>query len=135
FRYAYTTCLEQATAFLGGDPHTSRLAVLPVMPSERQWAGQARWFRCELMELAGLDRTIAERTGSLRDAPAGAGPLTTTCADVTLSADRSVVLAASFTSCASEHDVELTGAATLPDGEYPDPERLGELIAEACRQV
>lgn len=135
FRYAYTTCMEQATAFLGGDPHTSRLAVLPVMPSERQWAGQARWFRCEVMELAGLDRTIAERTGSLRDALANAGPLTTTCADVTLSPDRSVVLAATFTSCVAEHDVELTGATTLPDGEYPAPDRLDDLITEGCRRV
>jgi hypothetical protein len=135
FRYAYTTCLEQAAAFLGGDPQPTRLAVLPVMPSERQWAGQARWFRCEVVELAGLDRSIASRTGSLRDALAGSGPLSTTCADVTLSPDRSVVLAATFTSCADEHDVELTGAVTLPDGEYPDPQRLGSLIADECRQV
>jgi hypothetical protein len=135
FRYAYTACLDQATAFLGGDPHTSRLAVLPVMPSERQWAGQARWFRCELMEIAGLDRTIVSRDGSLRGALAGSGPLATTCADVTLNEDRTAVLAATFTPCEGEHDVELTGAVTLPDGDYPDPEQLASLISTGCRGV
>jgi hypothetical protein len=135
FRHAYTACLEQAAAFLGGDPHATRLAVLPVMPSERQWAGKARWFRCELMEIAGLDRTIVPRTGSLRGALASPGPLTTSCADVTLNEDQTAVLAATFTPCDAEHDVELTGAVTLPDGDYPDPQRLGELITEGCRDL
>ena len=135
FRYAYTTCLEQATAFLGGDPRASRLAVLPVMPSERQWLGRARWFRCEVMELAGLDRAIAPRTGTLRGGLAGAGPLTTSCADVTLNASRTEVLAATFTPCQGAHDVELTGAATLPEGDYPDARRLVELLSDGCIEV
>lgn len=135
FRYAYTTCQEAASGFLGGDHRTSRLAVLPVMPSERQWMGQARWFRCEVMELAGLDRTIAARSGTLRGALAEAGPMTTSCADVTLNAARTEVLAATFIPCEREHDVELTGAVTLPDGDYPDPTRLIEVIAEECRAV
>jgi hypothetical protein len=135
FRHAYATCLAQATAFLGGDPKGSRLAVLPVMPSERQWAGKARWFRCELMEIVGLDRTIVARSGSLRGALAGAGPLTTSCADVTLNEDQTAVLAATFTPCTGEHDVELTGAVTLPDGDYPEQARLAELITEGCREL
>lgn len=134
FRYAYTACLEQAAEFLGGDPHSSRLIVLPVMPSERQWAGHARWFRCELMEIAGLDRTIVARTGTLRGALADEGPLTSTCADVTLNADRTAVLAATFTACEGEHDVELTGAVTLPDGDYPE-ENLSDLLTDGCREV
>lgn len=135
YRYAYTTCQEAAVAFLGGDPHTSRLAVLPVMPSERQWAGRARWFRCEVMELAGLDRTVVARTGSLQDALAGSGPLTTSCANVQFNADRTEVLAATFAPCEGEHDVELTGAIALPDGDYPAADRLVELVDEGCREV
>ena len=135
YRYAYTVCQEAAVEFLGGDPHASRLAVLPVMPSERQWAGRARWFRCEVMELAGLDRTAVARTGSLRDALAGTGPLTTTCADVTFNEGRTEVLAATFASCDDEHDVELTGAITLPDGDYPGIDQLVELVDERCREV
>jgi hypothetical protein len=133
FRYAYTACQEAAVAFLGGDPHTSRLAVVPVMPSERQWAGRARWFRCEVMELAGLDRTVVARTGSLREALVGAGPLTMTCANVTFNAERTEVLAATFAPCEQEHDVELTGAVTLPDGDYPTPDRLVDLVDGGCR--
>ena len=43
------------------------------MPSDRQWAGQARWFRCELLEVTGLDRVAVRRSGSLQGAldPAG----------------------------------------------------------------
>ncbi len=135
FRYAYGVCLEQATGFLGDDPHTSRLVALPVMPTDRQWAGRARWFRCDLVELAGLDRTIATRTASLRGALAGAGPLTLTCADVTLSETRTEVLEVTFTSCERPHDVELTGAYTMPDGDYPERQRLADLTTDGCRSV
>ena len=135
YRYAYTACQEAAVEFLGGDPHTSRLAVVPVMPSERQWAGRARWFRCEVMEVAGLDRAVVSRTGSLQGALADSGPLTTTCADVRLNAERTEVLAATFTPCDRPHDVELTGAITLPDGDYPEADRLVELVDDGCRRV
>jgi hypothetical protein len=86
------------------------------------------------MELAGLDRTIVPRTGTLRDALGGTG-LGPTCADVTLSEDRTEVLGAAFTPCESEHDVELTGAFTLPDGEYPSADELFELTTDGCRDV
>ena len=140
FRYAYAECLGQASTFLGGDAFTSRLAVRPVMPTDRQWAGAARWFRCELLEVTGLDRAVARRTASLRGAldPAGDGgagsPLgtfATTCADVTLDANRHEVLGVTFAQCSAEHDVELTGAATLPEGDYP-ADRLGALTYSGC---
>lgn len=145
FRYAYTECLDRAAQFLGGDPDASRLAVVPVFPSERQWAGRARWFRCELMELAGLDRRVAGRSGSLRDAlaaePSSAagqgspiGPLATTCADVTLDdrADVLLVQAATFTSCERPHDVELIGTYTVPDGEYPGAAAIAARKSSGC---
>jgi hypothetical protein len=133
FRSAYVECVREAGEFLGGDPLTSRVAVVPVLPSDRQWAGQARWFRCELLELAGLDRTIAARTGSLRDALVGDGPLTTTCADVTLAGAPRVAVSVIFVPCARLHDAELTGAYTLPDGEYPGAG--GGLTNEGCQTV
>jgi hypothetical protein len=112
------------------------------MPSERQWAGQGRWFRCEVMEIAGLDHRIAGRSGSLRDAlsaPAGTGPgssigpLTATCATVTLTEDSHTVLGGTFVSCEREHDVELVGAYTAPDGDYPSRHALGALQSSGCR--
>lgn len=142
FRFAYTDCLTQATAFLGASPQASRLQIRPVMPSDRQWAGQARWFRCELLEVAGLDRVAVQRSGSLKGALDAAGDgghgsplgsLATTCADVTLNDTRREVLSFTFTPCEREHDVELTGAATLAegDGSYPGS-RLGSLTYTGC---
>ncbi len=135
FRSAYTDCAQRAVEFLGADPHSSRLVVLPVMPSDRQWAGQARWFRCELMEIGGLDRSIVNRTQSLRDALAGVGPLTTTCADVVLDAEGRNALEVGFVPCEESHDVEVVGAFTMPDGDYPDAARRQQLSRTACPQV
>jgi len=137
FRYATTTCLAQATDFLGRDPHTSALAVVAVVPSDRQWAGSARWFGCEALQVAGLDETIVARTDSLAGALTGSGPLATTCADVSLAGDHTVVLSATFTSCERPHDVELTGSYTVPDsgGDYPDAGTLAKLIGDGCRAV
>ncbi|HEY7222973.1 MAG TPA: septum formation family protein [Micromonosporaceae bacterium] len=135
FRYAYGECVRQAKTFLGRDPHTSALVVLPVMPSERQWAGQARWFRCEVVEIAGLDRTVVVRSESLRHALTGAGPLATTCADVQLNATHDQVLAVTFTPCGQEHDAELVGAYTLPDGDYPSAARIQSLTSTGCPPV
>jgi hypothetical protein len=135
FRFAYTTCSEQTAAYLGRGFQTSRLAMVPVMPTERQWAGQARWFRCELMEIAGLDRTIVERTASLRGALQPGGPLATTCAATTLNPTRTVVLTVAFTSCDAEHDVELTGAYAAPDGDYPGRQALAQLSTDGCQSA
>jgi len=135
FRFAYTACAEQTAGFLGRAFQTSRLAMVPVMPTERQWAGQARWFRCELMEISGLERTIVERTASLRDALRPGGPLATTCAATTLNASRTVVLTVAFSSCDVEHDVELTGAYTAPDGDFPGGQALAQLSTDGCQRA
>ncbi len=135
FRFAYTTCAEQSVAFLGRGFQTSRLAMAPVMPNERQWAGEARWFRCELMEVAGLNRAIVERTTSLRDALRPDGPLATTCAATTLNPARNAVLTVTYASCEAEHDVELTGAFTVPDGDYPGRAELSRLSTDGCQRV
>jgi hypothetical protein len=135
FKLATTTCLDKAAQFLGADPHTSATAVAAVVPSEREWQGDARWFRCEAMQVAGLDKTIVPRTESLAGALTGSGPLATTCANVALNADHTVVLTGTFIACDRPHDVELTGAYTVPDGNYPAAATLARLIGDGCRTV
>jgi hypothetical protein len=141
FRYAYDECVDRAAQFLGADHYESRLAVVPVLPAERQWAGMARWFRCELMEVAALDRTVATRTGSLRGALSGtdgvgaAGPLLPTCADTTLNETGNQATAVLFTSCEGPHDVELTGAYLLAEGDYPGGAVVGASTLDGCKRV
>ena len=132
FRSAYETCAERATDFLGADFHTGRLAILPVMPSDRQWAGKARWYRCELMEIMDANGTINPRSASLRDGLRGTKPLALTCGDEKLSADQKFLENITFTSCTSPHDIELTGMYVAPDIEFPGDDRVQPAALDAC---
>jgi hypothetical protein len=135
FRHAYDVCAHEATGYLGRDFHTSQLAVIPVMPNERQWAGRARWFRCEVFEVADSQRTAVERDSSLHGSLTGLGELTTTCADVTLNASRGAVTSFRYSPCGQPHDVELTGPFVLQDGDYPGRDRAGVLVSAGCQPV
>src|SRR5262249_5134027 len=133
--HAYDVCSHAATGYLGRDFHTSRLAVIPVMPSERQWAGRARWFRCEVFEVSDSQRSAVVRDSSLRGSLVGSGELTTACAQVTLNGARDVVTAFRYSPCEQAHDVELTGPYVLPDGDYPGRDHVGELVSAGCQPV
>jgi len=132
FRSAYETCAERATEFLGADFHTGRLSIVPVMPSERQWAGKARWYRCELMEIVDANGTINPRSSSLRDGLRGTKPLALTCGDEKLSADQKYLENITFTSCTTPHDIELTGIYVAPDTEFPGDARVQPAALDAC---
>src|SRR5262245_3671185 len=79
-RRAYATCASEATAFLGDDWRTGRLDISVRFPSAAQWSGQARYFRCDAVEVATPAGLIKERTGSLRGSLTGGRPLQLTCA-------------------------------------------------------
>ncbi len=132
FRSAYETCAQRANEFLGADFHTGRLSMVPVMPSDRQWAGKARWYRCELLEVVDANGTINPRSSSLRDALRGANPLALTCGDEKLSADQRFLENITFTSCASPHDIELTGIYLAPDTEFPGDAAVQPAALDAC---
>jgi hypothetical protein len=132
FRHAYETCADRATDFLGADYHTGRLKVMPVMPSERQWAGNARWFRCELMEVLDARGTITPRTTTLRDGLRGPKPLALTCGDDELSADRRNLNNITFIDCASPHRIEFTGIYLAPDGDYA---KIDLIVLDACHTI
>jgi hypothetical protein len=132
FGEAYTECVKQADAFLGGDHRMARVFLTPIPPSERQWAGGARWFRCELIEIGSTSGSIVKRTASMRDGLRGAKPLALTCANEKLSADKKFVQEVTFVSCATAHDSEMTGIHTEPAGPYPGLEKLNPKVNAAC---
>jgi hypothetical protein len=132
FRIAYESCALQANEFLGGDFHYARVAVRPVMPTDRQWAGAARWYRCELMQTAGANGQVVPRTGSLKDGLRGDRPLAITCGDESLSEDQRYVENVTYVDCATPHDVELTGLYVAPDQEYPGDARVQTTALDAC---
>jgi hypothetical protein len=132
FRSAYESCTQKAIDFLGADFHTGRLSVLPVMPSDRQWAGKARWYRCELLEIVDSNGTINPRTGSLKDGLRGTKPLALTCGDEKLSADQKYLENITFTGCTTPHDIELTGIYVASDGDYPGDAKINDIVPNAC---
>ncbi len=116
FREAYEACAKEAKGFLGGDFHTARVAIVPVMPTERQWRGEARWYRCEMLETKDAWETIVSRKASLRDGLRGSRPAAITCAndnfDDKSASGNNVV----YVSCSVPHTAELTGIYTAPNG-------------------
>ncbi len=132
FREAYQTCAKEANTFLGGDFHTARVAIVPVLPSERQWRGEARWYRCEILETKDAWATIATRKSSLRDGLRGTRPAAITCANDNFGAKNSSGNNVVYVACSVAHTIELTGIYTPPDGPYPGFEKAVDKALDGC---
>jgi hypothetical protein len=133
FRDAYADCVGAADSFLGGDFHTARVFLIPVLPNVRQWAGGARWYRCELIEISNANGTVVRRKGSLRDGLKGARPMAIGCGnELRDSQDDSRIEEVAFVGCQTRHDVEMTGIYTAPDGPYPGHEQSHTKALDAC---
>ena len=135
FKVAYNICGTKATSFLGADFHGARIAIVPVMPIDLLWQGGARWYRCELVEIADMSQKIVERTSSAKDGLRGSKPLALTCADDVLTADKKFVTNVTFLSCDKPHYVEYTGAWVPADGPYPGKAKQATAKSENCFRI
>jgi hypothetical protein len=134
FREAYGTCAKEADAFLGGDYRTARVQVVPVLPTERQWTGAARFYRCEMLQVADTNLTITRRSGSLRDGLKN-GSAAIGCGNQKLTSDKKFIEVMTFVGCTEAHDMELTGVYTAPDGPFPGHESLHNSSSQGCLGV
>ena len=65
----------RSTRRLGADWRPAGSGLTVVLPSPQAWRGGARWYRCDVTEIASIDDTAVDlRTGSLRGALSGSGP-------------------------------------------------------------
>lgn len=134
-RTAYTRCDTAAAGYLGGQWRHARLWLGVVLPTGQAWIGGARWFRCDLAEVAGADDPArVARTGSLagalRDA---ASPLLLSCFTAKLvDGDVAPMTAAA---CTAGHNAEFGGVWTAPDG--PPPTTSAQLVKlhDGCRTL
>jgi hypothetical protein len=134
-RAAYRNCDKRVTDFVGADWRSGRLMMIIVPPSRSGWTGGARWYRCDVMELDGLDDAeFVDRTGSLEGALAGQSPLAHRCFKPELAGDD--VRAMEPVDCTKPHRSEFAGVYTAaPDTRYnifaKDPDR----VHRGCYQV
>lgn len=131
FRQAFGVCAKEADAFLGGDYRMARVLLVPVLPTQRQWKGEARWFRCEMLQIADTNASITRRPGSLRDGLKN-GSAAIGCGNQKLSGDKKFIEVMTFVGCTEAHDMELTGIYTAPDGPFPGREALHSSASQGC---
>jgi hypothetical protein len=113
-RAAYAECAAKAAAYLGADLHTARLWLGAAMPSPAAWAGGARWFRCDLGEVDGLDDgDLVSHEGSLKGALKAASPLSLGCYNPKLA--NGDVQEMVPIDCAKAHHSEFVGTYLAPN--------------------
>jgi len=134
---AYRTCDLKTTEYVGGPWRTARLWIGVTHPSAASWAGGARWFRCEVLEISSIedDGDLVQRVGSLRDALADPGSdLLLTCYAIQL--DRAGAIdTMPAAGCAAKHNAEFVGIWNATGPDYPKNDAVWEKFHDGCREI
>jgi hypothetical protein len=134
FKSASQTCDKEAVKFLGGDWHKARAEMIAVMPTDRQWRGDARWFRCELLETKDSQGHVVSRSKSMKDGLRGKKPLALTCANYkpTKAGGFSNI---TYVSCGKSHMVEMTGLHVWKTTKFPAGSKQSAGNRDNCLSV
>jgi hypothetical protein len=140
-RDAYAECDQRATTYLGEDFRHGRLWLGVVVPSASGWKGGARWFRCDLFELADVEDfgDPVERDGSLKgaltaDSGAPDSGLRLGCYQVKAAANGSIGTMTPV-ACTKKHNSEFVGVYPAPASTaYPKSNSAWQRIHTACRK-
>jgi hypothetical protein len=137
-RVAYRACDLKTTEYVGGQWRGARIWAGVTHPSAAAWAGGARWFRCDILEISSIedDGGLIQRTGSLKDAlQEPASPLLLTCYAVKMDTNGAIgTMPAS--SCAAQHNAEFVGvwyAGTKST--YPKTDAQWAAFHDGCRKL
>jgi hypothetical protein len=137
-RDAYRTCDLKTTEYVGGQWRGARIWVGVTHPSTAAWAGGARWFRCDILEISSIedDGGLVQRTGSLNGAlQEPASPLVLTCYAIQTDANGAIGTMPGV-SCAGKHNAEFVGiwyaSATAA---YPGTDAQWAAFHTGCRKL
>lgn len=114
---ADAACAAPTTAYLGADWHTGLVELGMTVPDSPEWSAGARWFRCDLRELAAPEGMAIPSATSLRDVLATAGAHTITCVGWTLR--KTEVEDIHAVPCARPHDGEYAGYFVVNARPFP----------------
>ncbi|MEG3635269.1 septum formation family protein [Micromonospora palythoicola] len=116
-RAAFGECDRQARRIMGGDWRAARIGLTVVLPSPQAWTGGARWFRCDVHELRGLDTPVpVRRTASLAGALRGSSPLRHGCFNARTEGDEVIEMVA--VKCTAKHRAEFVGLWRAPESSW-----------------
>ncbi|MET8835785.1 septum formation family protein [Micromonospora sp. NPDC004540] len=131
-RTAHAECAKQVNKAVGADWRSGRLRLSVVFPSAQAWTGGARWFRCDVAEVASLDDgSVTARSGSLRNALKAGSPLALGCFNPKLVKDR--VAEMRPVACTAKHHAEFVGVYRFPDISYAEFVRTSLRAHKGCR--
>ncbi|GGM39325.1 septum formation family protein [Dactylosporangium sucinum] len=133
---AYTTCDRQAKSFLDGDWHDGRLVLRVFPPTGAEWRGEARFFRCDLIEVSDDNGTLFTRKSSLKDTLDGSRPIALGCVQVKTDSDGFIDDFVPIT-CEQQHNGEYAGTFYSPDARpYPsDTGARRALLQPGCKAL
>lgn len=123
WRETYRECDEAATEYLGADFRHGRLWLGVSVPSEEAWAGDARWFRCDVTEReAHFLPTVWQdtRRGVLTDRST---ELALDCFTVALD-DSDAIESMPPVECTEPHQAQFAGVWFSDRPDYPDDARV-----------
>jgi hypothetical protein len=134
YKAVYVNCMRRAYDFLGDDYHRARVSIVAVLPTPLEWRGDARFYRCEMLEISNQYEKIVERSSSLKNGLKGSRPAAVTCANFTVSS-KDYIKTFDFVPCSKSHLTEFTGLYTPKDGKYPGEKKSDSLGTAGCLSV
>ncbi|MEH0828312.1 MULTISPECIES: septum formation family protein [unclassified Micromonospora] len=131
---ARAECDRAVRRAVGADWRSGRLGLAVVFPSAAAWTGGARWFRCDLTEVASIDESRAvPRTGSLKGALTRDTDLRLRCFEPKVKGDE--VEAMAPVSCTARHHAEFVGVWAATDLSYAQLNRGDDRVHKGCMGV
>lgn len=131
---AYQTCDERTTSYAGRQWRDARLWLGVIHPTPAAWAGGARWFRCEALELSTIedDGALVQRVGTLQNALAGTSDLLLSCYQVGSDSAGSIT-GMPAVSCGAKHNAEYVGVWRAENVDYPRNDAGWTKFHDGCR--
>jgi putative regulator of septum formation len=133
-REAYAECERSAKDYLGAGFREGRLWLGVALPPAEGWDGGARWYRCELMEVASVYGDPVERDATLAGALAEDSNLELGC--YTVEAEDGAVSRMNPVGCDESHEAEFVGTWRASGNGYPDPADgdAEDAVYDGCRE-
>ena len=136
-REAYRQCDLKTTAYVGAPWRLGRLWIGVTHPTAAAWTGGARWYRCEVVEVASIedDGDLVMREGSLRNALKEAdSPLRLTCYAIRMDAEGAITTMP-VARCGTKHNAEFVGIWYAGDLAYPKQDAQWRRFHTGCRKL